>query len=1125
MAVVVPFIIKAVVSTAISMAISWLFAPSTKGPRLKDLGATGQGYGPPIPEVFGRMSVSGSIIWASDLIEKKKKSGGKGGGGSVTTYSYSQHVALAVCKGEGDVLRIWAAGKLIWDVTNAQQTGVSKSDNKIIPFDNVTVYPGSETQGVSSLIESFKGVGATSAYRGVCYVTLQNLQLETFGNRLPPFQIEVGSARLNTTSQGFLDLGYVGDIDQRLAMSQGFTDYNSSRNVFVSVSANTGTNSIIFYETDTLDESTSLVATVAVGSAVDTIASVAYVADKNQLWVVTAEFTGNILKFDADTYALLDTVTDCLHSYPDGIFYFEPTQTIITTDGNVGPKIQYSASDYADDGVNLPAITLADYGWKVVPLSEDAFAVPTQEGVAIFRAAADSTVTLIHNYSLGFAVTDVAWCAELNQMMLANDGTDNRIYIDFSKSAVPMFGDKDELIDFAGGTASAGNAGGYSTFGINSVYYNATIGEYIATMNARIYQFDPLTKTQTASYTSTGPTGSLKMFPNPHDRNTFVGFDVGTQHAWKITPQSSYLQVDDVGIPLQDVVSNICEDSGLDSSEYDVTDLEGVIEGYVISRPMSARDKIEPLRAAYWFDGAESEGQIKFKMRGGNPVDSIPEADIGATEGNEINPEPFKINRGNEEELPYQVDVHYYKKGSEYEEGVQYERVQNTSSTTLNSMELAIVLSDVKARDVAAVTLHITRLERTSYEFSTSKEYSHLEPMDVVTVAYDGQSFTIRLTEKDESGGVITFKGVAEDSSLYADIGIPSDVSGFYTATENTIGGVPGEGSGGVPTIPQLATTYPRFLDIPPLSPSHSGLGIYVSVSPNRQYTNDTWDGAIDFYSLDGGVEFTEGTVFNVESVVGEATTTLGTHTGGATVDLINRLSIEVAGELASTSWDGLLAGQNAMLVGSEIIQFQIATLVGTASNGINKNYTVSKLMRGMLGTEQYISTHVASEICVLLDNRIARFVSPETRVGDTVYRVASSGQDVDDLTSQTVTNTGICLKPFSPVNLRGFKSAAASWDIDLLWDRRDRLAPTLLSGSDIPMSEVVELYDIEIYTSDFVTLKRTVSSNTVPAYSYSNADQVTDFGSTQSSIGLKVYQISATVGRGFVGQSVVVVI
>jgi len=47
------------------------------------------------------------------------------------------------------------------------------------------------------------------------------------------------------------------------------------------------------------------------------------------------------------------------------------------------------------------------------------------------------------------------------------------------------------------------------------------------------------------------------------------------------------------------------------------------------------------------------------------------------------------------------------------------------------------------------------------------------------------------------------------------------------------------------------------------------------------------------------------------------------------------------------------------------------------------------------------------------------------------------------------------------------------------------------------------------------VTVKRTLTT-TSPTVTYSAAQQVTDFGAAQSSVTVRVYQLSAVVGRGY---------
>lgn len=73
------------------------------------------------------------------------------------------------------------------------------------------------------------------------------------------------------------------------------------------------------------------------------------------------------------------------------------------------------------------------------------------------------------------------------------------------------------------------------------------------------------------------------------------------------------------------------------------------------------------------------------------------------------------------------------------------------------------------------------------------------------------------------------------------------------------------------------------------------------------------------------------------------------------------------------------------------------------------------------------------------------------------------------------------------------------------------------MSGVDIPLSEAVESYSIDIYAPDSPhTIVRTIAAST-PTATYTAAQQSTDFGSDSAGhLLLAVYQISATVGRGY---------
>ncbi len=137
----------------------------------------GVGYGTPINEVWGRMRISGEIIWASRFLETRRTSGGGKGNprSSSESFSYSVSIAIALCLGEAlRVGRIWA-------------DGVEIALNSI----NFRFYPGSEDQLPDPKIEVVEGTGFAPSYRGICYVVIEDLALLRFGNRVPQFSFEV----------------------------------------------------------------------------------------------------------------------------------------------------------------------------------------------------------------------------------------------------------------------------------------------------------------------------------------------------------------------------------------------------------------------------------------------------------------------------------------------------------------------------------------------------------------------------------------------------------------------------------------------------------------------------------------------------------------------------------------------------------------------------------------------------------------------------------------------------------------------------------------------------------------------------------------------------------------------
>ncbi len=158
-----------------------------EGPRVKNLEIMDSGYGKMIPWLWGTCKVPGNVDWSTDLQETKheEEMGGKGGGPSNTsvTYTYSASFGVSLIAAyepaTTTVLKVWANTKLIYDVTDTNETAVK------IEGLNMHIYSGAADQDVDPVEEADVGVGDTPAHRGKLRIVFHDLQLEDYGNRLP----------------------------------------------------------------------------------------------------------------------------------------------------------------------------------------------------------------------------------------------------------------------------------------------------------------------------------------------------------------------------------------------------------------------------------------------------------------------------------------------------------------------------------------------------------------------------------------------------------------------------------------------------------------------------------------------------------------------------------------------------------------------------------------------------------------------------------------------------------------------------------------------------------------------------------------------------------------------------
>ena len=541
------------------------------------------------------------------------------------------------------------------------------------------------------------------------------------------------------------------------------------------------------------------------------------------------------------------------------------------------------------------------------------------------------------------------------------------------------------------------------------------------------------------------------------------------------------------------VVRDLCTRAGLDESDLMIEPLRDPVEGYVVSGQQSVRDCLETLAQAYLFDSVESDGLLKFITRAGAPVLSAGETILVETEDS-LGDTRFVITRAQEVELPRRVNVVYLSRIANYQTQTQYSQREMTRSRDAVTLDLPLVLSDQIAKNIAEIRLYSGWVSRVGYEFSLSSRYSTLDPGDVVELTVSGVNHRMRIVyTRSQSNGSVLVRAVADDASAYD----------FYSA--------PGSSNDPQPATLEISPTSMALLDIPALPGDEADRSVLRIAGCG---VAEPWSGAAVYQSDDGGANFTRAGDIVIASPMGRALNVL--PDGGAQVfDVISSVNVSLLGQasLQSVTELALLNGANLALLGQELIQFRQAVLIEPGQ------YQLSGLLRGRLGTEWASASHVAGEPFVLLDGKPTRTAISNALIGlARDYKAVSFGTTLSAAASQNFTYRGVALKPYSPVHLSAERSIGG--DITLRWIRRSRLGGTWQDAVDAPLNESAERYDVEVLSGASVV--RSWLGLSAAEASYSASEQLADFGSVQSSLAVRVYQLSAQVGRGYAADATV---
>lgn len=1071
--------------------------PTVSGPKLADFGQTQSSVGAAIPQGWGTCPATGNIIAQSDIREviESDEVGGKGGPTqTVETPTYYQDFAIGFNDGEiAGVRRIWANGKLIYDRT-PQASGESDAAfrermaaNDLLE-EKMVVYFGTEDQEPDPTLEAFYGIGEVSAFRGLAYIVFINwYNKPEDGNKMPlSWRIEFFTSGSVTTSEG---TEYSNEV--LFPWLPGRPENPKNDHTFAIAASGYGAGG-----TDPIE--TTPISSVSEGIHVM----------ESYRGIPLGEYQG--------VEATPTVLGGSNPGYLDSMGGYDAT--IMDW---MGVKLHFSAfanskAPYIVGGDGAPAGS--NYCERLNSYLDFNEVTLTKDGYATWGIFTDTGNKQYIKLTVGSALPSY-W----NSLMQQCNGGDANEHIwlgELAGIAIQVTrvarAPDDPCAPFDGGTVKTlpgtddfaivdgalTKCGAWTlvsgTAKVMAAHSGGT-GTTVAT-----YPRNPCRPLGHAQYNDRAfweeaYAEQVALGLMPAGLTYGVHYPVVENHYY--SRESTFDTYETNPVALSDILHDLCIQSGYQESDFNVSDLATTyVIGFVRTGPMAARGCIEALRPIAMFDECEDQGVITFIKRGKGVVGTINDEDLGAfyaaEDGVDGKPPVSKITTTKlmDYDIPRQVRLHYLSYDRSYDAGEAPSPVRtDTDAVQTVDFDTTCILTDEMAAQVVQriwADFWASRWQHTIYLDASSQQY---KPTDCLAVPVDGQYQRMRIGSViDKLPSVRQFEMVRDDSAAFISYAQGSEVPPQLTE---------------VVTVNSPCEVV--LLDLPPLRDQDDDSGIYAIAVPSL--SDSTFKGATLMRSVDGG-NYDRVANFGSGGTTGVIVTAPITDADPQIIDDESEMVITLpaASTLSSKTLAEVLAGANAAAIGGdgrwEIIQWQEAVLFGSTT------WKLTGLLRGRRGTEHNIGTTVAGDQFVVLAQAIRVPLDITLVNKEMQYKCVATGNTLESADVVSFTGHGVALKPFSPCRVTGDRDpTSGAWSLE--WLRRGRVGQTLQSGTDIALSEEVADYEIEILDEDSGVVR--VLSVSAETANYSHDNQVVDFGVTQDTLRVNVYQMSTKVGRG----------
>jgi hypothetical protein len=395
-------------------------------------------------------------------------------------------------------------------------------------------------------------------------------------------------------------------------------------------------------------------------------------------------------------------------------------------------------------------------------------------------------------------------------------------------------------------------------------------------------------------------------------------------------------------VSLASVVSEICKQAGICAHEIDVSNLDIPIEGIIFEKNLSSLDAINLLRCCYFFDIYQDKDKLIFKKRGSRFVTHIDQRDLVKLGSSKH----FELCQINERQILNQVIISFINQNKKYRLDHSYINVDTKADKAAYFLHLPIVLSEVDAAIIAAMVINNARAENRMLIFMLPITYLHLSPCDIITINILNWKYYLRIVDIELNGLLLKVTALSEDIRLYS---LPCN---------NKV------------NVLEYEARYEelKFLDLPSL-PWLTARQYYVHIARYSSIASYL-DASLDNKNFDKISKITN------SSITGTMTTFQNSQSANPyTIDNISYFIIYSIHKLENLSDDEFWGRDSFVSIGLEIMRYKHAEIIA------DNTYKISKLIRGELATEKYISTHNNGESFAVIGKNLSNIPIDEAIV------------------------------------------------------------------------------------------------------------------------------------------------